>query len=108
MIELESPSGDELLSAACTLGPGAMKARLADWIALRDRCTNVRHTPAGAVLTLAPDESVGGVARLMALESECCGFYRFSLRVTGATRELEIDAGQNGRPAVEALLSIGP
>jgi len=97
-----------LISAACTLGPGAMKERLAEWLALRDRCTDVRLTPEGAVLTLAPDEPMDAVARLMALESECCGFYRFSLRVAGETRELEIGAGPNGRPAVEALLSVSP
>jgi hypothetical protein len=106
MIELETPSGDGLLSAACTLGPGAMRARLAERVALRDRCADVRLTLEGAALTLAPDESLETVARLMALESECCGFYRFSLRVSGETHELEIDAGPNGRPAVEALLSI--
>ena len=108
MIELEAARGDGLLNAACTLGPGAMKERLAEWVALRNRSTDVHLTPEGAALTLAPDESIENVARLVALESECCGFYRFSLRVTGDTRELEIDAGPNGRPAVEALLSIGP
>ena len=108
MIELEAPSGDQLLSAACTLGPGAMKERLAEWFALRDRCTSLRLTRDSAVLALAPDEPVDAVVRLMALESECCGFYRFSLRVTGASRELEIDAGPGGRPAVEALLSVEP
>jgi len=108
LIELDAPSGDGLLTAACTLGPGAMKDRLAEWIALRDRCIEIRLTPGGAALTLASDEPIESVARLMALESECCGFYRFSLRVSGETRELEIDAGPNGRPAVEALLSIEP
>lgn len=85
-----------------------MKERLAEWLALRDRCTDVRLTAEGAVLTLAPDESMDAAVRLMALESQCCGFYRFTLRVSGGTRYLEIDAGPKGRPAVEALLSINP
>jgi hypothetical protein len=58
------------------------------------------------VLTLAPDKPVDAVAGLMALESDCCAFYRFSLRVSGSARELEIDAGPNGHLAVEALLSM--
>ena len=88
MIELEAPAGDELLSAACTLGPGAMKERIGEWVALRNRCIDVRRTPDGAVLILSVDEPLDAVAGLVARESECCGFYRFSLRVAGGTREL--------------------
>ena len=107
MIELEAPPGGDMLSAACTLGPGDMRDRLADWAALRDRAVGVRPTQEGAILTLEPDEALDAVAQLVALESQCCGFYRFDLRVSGATRELEIRAGPSGRPAVEALLSTG-
>ena len=108
LVEFEpAPTGDDLLSAACTLGPGAMKARLADWAELRDRCSEVRQDDARAVLVLAPDEPLDAVARLVAHESECCAFYRFSLRVAGGMRELEIDAGPTGAEAVAALLSIG-
>ena len=46
------------------------------------------------------------LTELMALESECCSFYRFSLAVSGPVRELEIDAGPSGHLAVEALLSM--
>jgi hypothetical protein len=108
LVEFESSStADELLSAACTLGPGAMKARLADWAALRDRCSNVRRDGSRAVLVLAANEPLDDLARLIDLESECCGFYHFTLRVAGDRRELEIDAGPTGAPAVAALLSLG-
>ena len=58
------------------------------------------------MLVLSADEPLEAVAGLVARESECCGFYRFSLHVAGGTRELEIDAGPGGTEAVEALLSI--
>ena len=104
-VDLETP-GDALLHAACTLGDGEVRERLAKWIALRDRSVRVRVTPQGALLPLAADEPLDGVARLMEQESECCRFYRFSLRVGAGMRELEIDAGAGGAEAVKALLSI--
>ena len=82
-----------------------MKERIAEWVALRDRCSEIRQTPDGTALTLSADEPLDAVASLVARESECCGFYRFSLHVAGGTRELEIDAGPGGHPAVAALLS---
>ena len=105
-IEFETVSGEERLSASCTLAPGEMGARIAEWLALRDRCAEVRTTPTGAVLVLAVDESLDRVANLVDRESQCCGFYRFAIRVGSASRELEIDAGSGGRSAVDALLSI--
>jgi hypothetical protein len=106
MIEVDAHTADQFKSAACTLGPGAMKERLGEWLALRNRSTNVRRTPEGAVLTLAADEPLDALTELMAVESECCSFYRFSLAVSGPVRELEIDAGPSGHLAVEALLSL--
>ena len=108
VVEFEAaPAADELLSAACTLGPGAMKSRLAEWTALRDRCSEVSRDGSRTVLVLAANEPLDELARLIDLESECCGFYHFSLRVAGGRRELEIDAGPTGGPAVAALLSLG-
>ena len=46
------------------------------------------------------------IARLVALESECCAFYRFTIGIEGRDRELIIDAGPGRAVAVEGLLSI--
>jgi hypothetical protein len=104
-VDPEPPPGYELLSASCTLEPGEMRQRLGEWLALKERCAQVRTTPTGAVLELAADEPLDRLAGLVEAESDCCGFYRFSLRVSGSARELEIDAGPNGHLAVAALLS---
>ena len=102
----EEHTGDGRLHASCALGEEEVRERLADWIGLRHRSVQVRVTAQGAQLQLAADEPLDGVARLVELESACCGFYRFTLLVGDGTRELEIDAGPGGAEAVKALLSI--
>lgn len=101
-----SADGDALLNAACTLGPGDMRERLAEWRAVIARSQGVRMEESGAILTLAADEPINELADLVDRESGCCGFYRFTLRVDGGGRELAIDAGPRGFPAVAALLSL--
>lgn len=106
--EAELPMASErMIGAACTLDTAELKQRLADWRALRDR-GEVKPIPGGARLTFGPDEDVEPIARLAALESECCAFYAFTLRVDGPARQLEISAGVGGEPAVQALLGLNP
>jgi hypothetical protein len=108
VIEITEPPGpgERLIGAACTLGADEMPARLRRWAGLRDRAREVRQVPGGRVLLLADDEPIGPVADLAALESECCAFYTFSLRLDGPTRELHITAGPGNEPAVEVLLGL--
>jgi hypothetical protein len=96
---------DRLIGAACTLGP-ELRQRLDDWRALRHRATAIDEIGGGVRLTFGPEEAMDAVARLVSLESECCAFYTFTLRVNGPTRQLEIDAGPGGEPAVRALLGL--
>ena len=98
--------GAVVLKASCLLDGQEMRLRLAEWRALRERCAWIRRTDDGAVLSLAATEPLPAVLDLMDRESECCGFYRFTVRVTGDARELEVDAGPGGFPAVAALLSL--
>lgn len=99
-------SDDQRLAASCSLGADELRERLAAWRALRARSTGVQATPQGVILRFAGQEPLEDVVRLVALEAECCPFYRFELRVSGPARELEIDAGPDGHAAVEALLAI--
>lgn len=106
--EAQIPMASErMIGAACTLDTAELKQRLADWRALRDRAA-VKPIPGGARLTFGADEPVEPIARLAALESECCAFYTFTLRVDGPARQLEISAGAGGEPAVQALLGLNP
>jgi MerR family transcriptional regulator, copper efflux regulator len=98
--------GERLIGASCSLGAAEMKERLASWRALRDRATDVQPITGGVRLGLAPDEGLDEVARLVALESACCAFYDFALRVGGTSRELKISAGPDGTAAVHALLGL--
>jgi hypothetical protein len=104
-VDLE-PDGASTLRASCSLDDDAMPARLAEWLALRQRGSGFRQTDGGAVLVLADDESLPQLDDLINRESQCCAFYRFTIRVAGDTRELQVDAGPGGYPAVAALLSL--
>jgi hypothetical protein len=106
LIDVAPTLDDRLLGAACTLGATDARARLRDWAALRDRSTGIRPIPGGVAMGLDADEPIDRVADLMALESECCAFYTFTLRLDGQTRELEITAGEGREIAVRTLLGI--
>ncbi|MGH2603372.1 MAG: MerR family transcriptional regulator [Dehalococcoidia bacterium] len=97
---------ERMIGASCALSATDLRQRLADWRALRDRAAQVAPIPGGARMTFAADEPLEPIARLTALESECCAFYTFTLRVDGSARHLEISAGIGGEPAVKALLGI--
>ncbi|MFN2419051.1 MAG: MerR family transcriptional regulator [Candidatus Limnocylindria bacterium] len=99
-------ASERMIGAACTLDAAELKQRLADWRALRDRAMQPEPIPGGIRLTFAQDEPAEPIARLAALESECCAFYTFTLRVDGPRRQLEISAGVGGEPAVQALLGL--
>ncbi len=99
-------ASERMIGASCTLGMAELKQRLGDWRALRDRATRVERISGGTRLSFAADEPIEPIARLAALESECCAFYTFTLRVDGPARQLEITAGIGGDPAVAVLLGI--
>jgi len=96
---------DGLYGAACTLDDPQLRERVRIWRELRDRAV-VEPTPTGARLAFGPGEDMSAVADLAALESVCCPFYSFTIRIDGATRELEVSAGPGGEPAVHALLGL--
>jgi DNA-binding transcriptional MerR regulator len=102
----ELPVAGERMIASCTLGAAELKKRLADWRLLRGRATQLEPILGGTRLSFAADQPIEPIARLAALESECCAFYTFTLRVDGPRRQLEISAGIGGESAVAGLLGI--
>jgi hypothetical protein len=99
-------AADPLVGAACSLGAEDLRERLVAWRTLRDGALAVEVADDAMVLRFSDDEPMTEVARLVALESSCCPFYRFTLRVEGANRLLEVDAGPGRLPAVRALLGL--
>ena len=103
---VEPVPSEGMIGAACTLGTADLQQRLGDWRALRDQAITVQPIPGGARLSFGADQPVEPIVGLAALESECCAFYAFTLRIDGPTRQLEISAGAGGEPAVRALLGL--
>ena len=97
---------DRLIGASCSLNEADCRDRLADWPALRDRALRVDAADDSFRLRFQADQELEELVRLVTLESACCPFYRFTIRVDGPDRELEIDAGPGGAPAVRALLGM--
>lgn len=97
---------DALIGASCSLAADEIRERLAEWRGLRERAARIEPLADGLRLHLDPGEPLDEVARLVALEAECCAFYRFSLELQGASRQLTIDAGKGGGAAVAALLGL--
>ncbi len=99
-------AAERMVGAACTLGTAQLRERLREWRALRGRATDVEAIPGGVRLAFSTDEPMGAIADLVALESQCCAFYTFTLRIDGPTRQLKISAGSGGEPAVRGLLGL--
>ena len=95
-----------MVGAACSLDAHDLRERLAAWRGLRESALAIEVADDAIRLTFAVDQPVAEVAHLVALESECCPFYRFTIQVDGANRVLEVDARPDGMPAVRALLGL--
>ncbi len=97
---------DPLVGAACSLSAEDLRERLLAWRALRDDAVAIEAAEDAIRLSFSDDQSLTEVARLVALESDCCPFYGFTIRVDGPSRILEVDAGPGRLPAVRALLGF--
>ena len=97
---------DPLVGAACNLSAADLRERLAAWRGLHDEAVAVEATDDAIRLRFGADQPMTEVGRLVGLEAECCPFYRFTIRVEGANRSLEVDAGPGRLPAVRALLGL--
>jgi hypothetical protein len=78
---------------ACTLEPGAMPERLADWNAVLDRATTrVATADGGLRIEFGDDVDLGELARLIRAEQHCCAFFSFAISVDHRGSALEVRA----------------
>ena len=75
---------------ACTLEPGAMPHRLAEWASILDHATRRTAIEGGLRIELAPGVDFGDLGRLIGAEQHCCAFLRFSLSVDADGTVLEV------------------
>lgn len=89
---------------ACTLEPGSVPDRLAEWRAILDSAPARTRTEDGALrVELSPDVDVGELAQLVAAEQQCCAFFSFAITVDQQGVALEVRA-PDGAEAVGASL----
>ena len=92
---------------ACTLEPGAMPDRLAEWSTVRLQVQARSRTADGGLrLEFGGDVDVAGLARLVAAEQHCCPFFSFALTVDERGTGLEVRAPEGAADIVAEL--FGP
>ncbi|MDP9072698.1 MAG: MerR family transcriptional regulator [Actinomycetota bacterium] len=94
--------GDPLIS--CSLDPGAMPARRADWQAILGQAQGRTAAADGGLrVEFGDDVSLGDLARLVAAEQTCCAFFGFCITVDRRGIGLEVRAPEAAADLVEAL-----
>jgi DNA-binding transcriptional MerR regulator len=94
---------------ACTLEPGAMPDRLADWNTVLDRVqARIATADGGLRLEFSDDIDVGGLARLVAAEQQCCAFLSFALTVDHRGTALEVRAPEGAAGIIAGLFGRAP
>ena len=77
---------------ACTLEPGAMPARLAEWASILATSTQRTAIEGGRRIELGADVDLGDLGRLIGAEQRCCAFFQFALTVAATGTVLEVRA----------------
>jgi MerR family transcriptional regulator, copper efflux regulator len=99
-------AGDDLggeVPIACTLGAGEMSSRLDEWNALLEHVAVRRDLTDGLRLEFRPGTDVTDIARLVAAEQTCCGFFEFALTINARGIALEVHAPPDGQPVLTGL-----
>jgi MerR family copper efflux transcriptional regulator len=75
---------------ACTLEPGAMPNRVAEWSSVLDSASHRSAIDGGLRIDLRADVDLGALGRLIGAEQHCCAFLRFTLTVDADGIALEV------------------
>lgn len=93
---------------ACSLAPGEMQGRLADWQeALRD-VTGREPLQGGVRVHLPRHTSISRLATLIEAEQTCCQFFTFVLTIGTGTLTLDVTAPEGAQDIVHALVGVPP
>ena len=77
---------------ACTLEPGAMPDRLAEWAGVLHAVSRRTAIDGGSRIEFGPEVDLGELGRLIGAEQHCCAFLRFTLTVDADGIMLEVRA----------------
>jgi hypothetical protein len=88
---------------ACTLEPGAVPERLAEWSSILQSATRRTAIDSGMCIELSSDVDVGDLGRLIGAEQHCCAFFRFTLTVDADGIVLEVRAPELAADIVTGL-----
>ena len=77
---------------ACTLEPGAMSDRVAEWANVLTDATRRVALDGGLRIEFGPDVDLGNLGRLIGAEQRCCAFFNFALTVDTGGIALEVRA----------------
>ena len=101
----DAESADLADSIACTLEPGDIPERLADWLVTAAGAEAVEPVEDGVRLRLPPDTDLGQVVGLAAAEQDCCRFLTFTLTM-GPTTTLDVVGPPDTVPLIRSLLGV--
>jgi MerR family copper efflux transcriptional regulator len=77
---------------ACTLEPGALSERLAEWASVLDHAAQRIAIDGGVRIELRRDVDLAELVRLIGAEQHCCAFFQFALTVDADGVVLEVRA----------------
>jgi DNA-binding transcriptional MerR regulator len=93
---------------ACTLEPGRIPDRLAEWTSVLDHATGRIPIAGGLRIELGSGVDVGELGRLIGAERQCCAFLQFTLCVGAGGTTLDVQAPELAADAVIPLFGDAP
>jgi MerR family transcriptional regulator, copper efflux regulator len=101
-VELLATSDD--VPIACTLEPGAMPDRLADWTRVLDAAQERSRTAEGRLrIEFGDAVDVAELVRLVEAEQRCCAFFAFAVTIDQRGIALEVGAPATAHDVVAGL-----
>jgi DNA-binding transcriptional MerR regulator len=97
------PSSAGEPAIACTLSPGSMKGRVADWQSLLAHVGRRDRMDGGVRSVFADSVPMDELMRLVTAEQNCCQFFRFAITVDTRGVALEVRAPADALSIVESM-----